>query len=169
MVKNLIKNVLVAINGSKSSIEAAKYAIILAKQNKFNLKVIYVVDTQTLKFLTNSKYLISSESADYEQNLEQDGKNYLEYVSNLAKSKGLLIETELLKGSISSEILKTAQEIKADLILIGGKQSSQNNYSDSYRYKHKIELSVKTEILELAECPVMIVHKSDINDLFKIF
>ena len=37
MIKPLIKSVLVCINGSKASIQAEKYSIILAKQKKMNI------------------------------------------------------------------------------------------------------------------------------------
>lgn len=169
MGKILLKNILVCINGSKSSILAAKYAVILAKQNKLNLKFVFVVDTQTLSFLTNQKYLIIEESRDYEVNLERDGKNYLDYVANLSKSKGVNCETELLHGSVVLEILKSAESFNSDLIILGGKKNSRNNYSEVIQNRKKIAHSVKTELMEFANCPVMVVHNSEVDDLFKVF
>ena len=79
MAKPLIKNILVAINGSQSSIQAAMYGIILAKQNDFNMKVVYVVDTATIKFLTASKLFINEEKESY----EVDGKVLLRFIKVL--------------------------------------------------------------------------------------
>ena len=101
MNKNpLLKKIIVAINGSESSVQAAMYAIMLSKQYSLALKAVYVVDTATIKFLTNSKFLVSEEKDSYESDLKRDGKTYLEYVKNLAKSKGMEIETELREGSV---------------------------------------------------------------------
>ena len=44
MSKSLLKNIVVAVNGSQSSIHAATYGIILAKPQKVNLKFVYVVE-----------------------------------------------------------------------------------------------------------------------------
>ena len=49
MLKPLVHNVLVSINGSESSSRAAMYGILMAKQQHLNLKFVYVVDTATLK------------------------------------------------------------------------------------------------------------------------
>ena len=168
MVKPLIKNALVCINGSKASIQAAKYSIILAKQNKMNLKFVFVVDTQTIKFLTSSRFLVTQESQDYELNLNRDGKNYLDYVLNLAKLKGIKAESELLEGAVCSEILKAAKTFEADLIIMGGKQVIQNNYAENMQKRTSSKFSVKNEVASLADCPVLIVHKPEVDDIFKV-
>ena len=86
MNKNpLLKKIIVAINGSESSVQAAMYAVMLAKQYSLALRAVYVVDTATIKFLTSSKFLVSEEKDSYETDLRRDGKTYLEYVKNLAK------------------------------------------------------------------------------------
>jgi len=103
-MKALFKNVIVAVNGSQSSIQAAMYSIIMAKKYSFSLKFVYVVDTATMEFLDKCNFLISSEVSSYEEELRQNGKNYLEYVTKLAKSKGVLASSELRTGSVCSEL-----------------------------------------------------------------
>lgn len=168
MSKPLIKNILVAVDGSKASIQAAKYGIILAKQYKFSLKAVFVVDTATLKFLTSSRFFVTEESQSYELNLREDGKKYLDYVSNLAKTKGLKIETELLEGTVWSEIVKSADAFHADLILLGGKQVKQNNYAEGLTKRISTKVTVRNEVSDLAHCPVVQVHKPEVEDLFKL-
>lgn len=73
MIKPLVKNVLVAVNGSEASIHALMYGIILAKQQHINLKAVFVVDTATLKQLTLTKFFVADESENYEENLITDG------------------------------------------------------------------------------------------------
>ena len=163
MAKPLIKNILVAINGSQSSIQAAMYGIILAKQNDFNMKVVYVVDTATIKFLTASKLFINEEKESYEADLNSDGKKYLEYVTSLAKSKGVIIETELRTGSVYTEVVNAADAFEADMILIGG-----NNSFKPESGRHSIQATARSEIVNFAHCPVLVIHKPEIEGLFKI-
>ncbi|HQJ07192.1 MAG TPA: universal stress protein, partial [Spirochaetota bacterium] len=86
-MKPLIKKILVAISGSDSSINAAKYSIMLAKTFKYDLNFLFVIDTSTLNDLLISRIFIQEESLEYEKNLESNGHRYLNYVEELAKSK----------------------------------------------------------------------------------
>ena len=119
MIKPLFNNILVVINGSEASIQAAQYGVLMARLYRCDMKAIYVVDTATLKELTISKFFVSEESSEYEKSLTEDGKRYLNYVENLAKAKGIKIETELRKGSVWSEVIAYADDSKSDLILLG--------------------------------------------------
>ncbi|MDE5580034.1 MAG: universal stress protein, partial [Treponemataceae bacterium] len=76
MLKPLVQNVVVAVNGSESSARAAMYGILMAKQQHLNLKFVYVVDTATLKRLTMSPFLLEEENVDFAQNQRADGKKY---------------------------------------------------------------------------------------------
>ena len=87
MIRPLYRNVLVLINGSESSIYAAKYGILMSKLYRCNLKAIYVVDTATLKQLTLNKFFVSEESKENCQWLIQ--KNIGLTVSNLRYLDGL--------------------------------------------------------------------------------
>mgnify|MGYP003299173207 FL=1 len=118
MIKPLFNNILVVINGSEASIQAAQYGVLMARLYRCDMKAIYVVDTATLKELTISKFFVSEESSEYEKSLTEDGKRYLNYVENLAKAKGIKIETELRKGSVWSEVIAYADDSKSDLILL---------------------------------------------------
>jgi nucleotide-binding universal stress UspA family protein len=73
-MKPLIQNVLVAISGSDASINAAKYAIVLARQYRCSLTAVYVVDTATLRQLVITNIFIEDESEDYEKSLEENGR-----------------------------------------------------------------------------------------------
>lgn len=161
MIKPLFQNVLVAVNGSESSIHAAMYGIMMAKLYHSHLKFVYVVDTATIKSLTMCKFFVQEEGAYYEAGLNSEGQNYLNYVMDLAKSKGITAEAELRQGAIWSEIIMAADEFKSDLILLGG-VDSQSFDRDS------VFSSADKDISCHAKCSVMVVHQTNIEQLFKL-
>ncbi len=166
-MKGLFKNVIVAINGSQSSVQAAMYAIIMAKKYSFSLKFIYVVDTATMEFLDKCNFLISSELSSYEDELKRNGKNYLDYVVKLAKSKGVIASSELRAGSVCSEVVKAAEDIDADLIILGG-HDSIGKIVEKASSRKSVAVTNRYEIITYARCPVLVVHKPNIEALFKI-
>lgn len=166
MIKPLFQKIVVAVNGSESSIHAAMYGILLSKQYKCELKAIYVADTSTLRQLTMSKIFIEEESIEYEQQLENDGKRYLQYLEKLAKEKGIKIQTELKKGAIWAELIKSAEDFGANLILVGGKEH-QNDSARNLIQLDKISRT-NSEIIGSASCNVLVVNEPDIEKLFKI-
>ena len=166
MLKPLIQKIVVAVNGSEQSIHAAMYGILLSKQYKCDLKAIYVVDTSTLKQLTMSKFFYEEESRHYEQRLCDDGKRYLSYLEKLAKEKDVKIETELKKGAIWSELIKSAEDFGANLILLGGKEHPNDTAHNSVRHD-KIS-ATNSEIIGSATCNVLVVREPNIEKLFKI-
>ena len=159
MIKPLFNNILVVINGSEASIQAAQYGVLMARLYRCDMKAIYVVDTATLKELTISKFFVSEESSEYEKSLTEDGKGYLNYVENLAKAKGIKIETELRKGSVWSEVIAYADDSKSDLILLGEHKHIQSK---------DVISSIYREIISHANCSVLFVKEKDIEKLYKM-
>ena len=166
MIKPLLQRILVAINGSEDSIRAAMYGILLAKQYKCALKAVYVVDTATLRQLTLSKFFISEESEAYETNMTDDGKRYLAYVAELAKSKGVKIETELLRGAVWSEVLKASDDFDASVILLGGRPHS--HVVTGIVNKHDMASVTNAEIIGSSGRNIIVVKQADVEKLFKI-
>jgi nucleotide-binding universal stress UspA family protein len=161
MIKPLFKNVLIVVNGSEGSIQAAKYGILMSKLYRCNLKAVYVVDTATLKQLTLSKFFVADESREYEASLTADGGRYLRYVEELGKSKGIKIETEMRRGSVWTEVVAAASASKSDLILLSGQGAhSSDNYD--------ILTAAYRDILVHADCSVIIVREKMIEQLYKM-
>lgn len=168
MGKPLFKRILVCVNGTSESLKAVMYAIVLSKQLSLSLKVIYVVDTATIKFLTNSKFFAPDERMEYEEKLNQDGKHILEYVKNLASMKGIEIETELLSGAVATEILNAAESFKADMIFLGGSKDNVHLLKQSNTQASRAKFNTANQIMQYSPCPVLVVNKKDMEDLFKI-
>jgi nucleotide-binding universal stress UspA family protein len=158
-MKNLISSVVVAVSGSGASINAAKYAVLLARQFKCLIHGVYVVDTATLRQLVMSKIFVKDESQEYEESLETNGERYLKYVVELAEGKGVKMSTSLRKGAIFAEILQEAGERKADLILLGGWETGRQD-RDIISQTHR-------DILHEAKCSVLVVKEHDIERLYK--
>ena len=113
------KKILLYVDGSEECIAAAQHAIVLAKSGGVELFALYVVNMSLLKELTKAKIFVKIEEMDYEQDLEQDGKRYLNYISELARAKGVDIKTELIKGVVNKEVVKKIDEWGADLLVLG--------------------------------------------------
>lgn len=167
-MKGILKKIIVAVDGSKSSIDASMYAIILAKQLSLKLKAVYVVDEAAVKFLTISRVFTTVERDSYLEDLNADGGKYLSYISTLALSKGMKIETELLSGSVWEQIVLAAKGFEADMILVGGNSGKRSYLPSKGEYRRNIQTTARTEIMTYASCPVLVVNHENIAALFKI-
>ncbi len=161
MIKPLFQKVLIVVNGSEASIQAAEYGILMAKLYKCSLKAVYVVDTATLKQLTLSKFFVAEESHEYEQNLQADGTRYLDYVKSLALKKNINIETELRRGAVWTEVCTAADQMNANLILLGGLEGNGRDSRDVLTEAYR-------DILVNANCSVLMVREKMIEQLYKM-
>ena len=161
----MIKKILVAINGSDSSLRAAMYAIMLARTYKAELKFLYVIDSATIRYLGMNQILAKDEQVDYKVDLAYEGQNYLEYARSLAASKGLIAQTELKDGSVVTEIIKCAKAYQADMIVIGaaGKKKGEQ------LIKRNVHSTHQNDIIESSKIPVLVVQMEDVETRFKLF
>ena len=160
MSKPLFSNIVVAINGSDASILGAKYAIVMAKMYHCRLSAVYVVDTATIRQLSLSKIFIPEESQEYEKSLESNGERYLAFVEELARAKGIKIEREMRRGAVFTEVLASADDKKADLIILGGWEKDRSP-RDIISHSHR-------EIMVNAKCSVLLVKEPNIDHIYKM-
>jgi nucleotide-binding universal stress UspA family protein len=161
MIKPLFQNVLVMVNGTDASINAVRYAVLMAKLYRVRVNAVYVVDTATIKQLTLNRIFIEEESREYEQSLEENGKRYLAFVDELGKAKGVKIETELRKGAIWSEVIACADERKADTILVGGSDRESTDQKE-------VGSTTLKSILLNSRCSVLVVKERMVEQLYKL-
>lgn len=156
MIQPLLKRLLVAVNGSEHSVQAAMYAIMLAKQQHCAIKAVYVVDTATIRALTLTKIFVREEGSEYAENIEVNGRRHLDHVAELGKSKGVTVETELRRGAVFSEIIMAADDYRADLIIAGGRDA-------------RTAFSRGTDdLIDNVRCNVLFVHDPHVEKLFKL-
>ena len=157
---NPLKHLLLYIDGSEPSITAAQFAIVMAKRFECALRIIYVVNENLLNELLKAKVFVQMEKMDYERDLEEDGKRYLNYVVKLADRKGLKVETVLRKGVVHEEVAREVEEFGSDL-LVQGELGEVLSLRDSFYEEGE-------RILRKVKCPVMVVRdRANVERLFE--
>ena len=110
-----IKKIVLATDFSDISKNASYYALMLAKAHKAELKALHVFDTAAWNIPSHDYLAIDTVVAGFEEAKKQ-GKDTLE---KLAKSFDLKVETIFREGDPGHEIIRTAEELNADLIVLG--------------------------------------------------
>ena len=146
--------VVVAVDATEAALDAARYAIALAKAYGAELHAIYVVNEKMLEELLSAKVFVEEEEVDLERDLEEDGRRYLAAVERLANEKGLSITTELTKGVVHREVVDKATQMDASLIIIGEIEEPMSR-RDAFFDEGEM-------ILRLAKCPVLSVKGDEL-------
>ena len=147
--ENLFSRILLVVDGSEPSIAAAHYAVHLAKQTDGELTAVYVVDSAAVDYLLQMRIFVREERQEFERDLEQSGKRYLDYVKTMAGKESVALDTVLRHGSFHQTILKVARELDSKVIVLGGWKQTVTR---------KDATSVERQlILSEAECPVITV------------
>jgi len=148
-----VNKILVYIDGTDTSITTAEYAIVLAKLHAAPLYAAFVVDTKVLDDLMRVRIFIKEEAADYEYDLEEDGKRYLNHVRQLGRAKGIEITPILLKGEPAREIIKQLDEHEIDLLVL--------NEIEEFTSRRESFLDAKEQMLRRAKCQILVVKDED--------
>jgi nucleotide-binding universal stress UspA family protein len=145
--------ILVAVDGSDISVNAADYAITLAKNNNNNneaeIFVINVIDLSPI-----FKMLPSDTRKQLIRIGRQQASQIFDTVAEMAKRQGVKknINTEMVETSVSAadEIIRYAQEKEVDLILVGTKGRSGMSKA--------LLGSVASKVVTYATCSVLVVR-----------
>jgi len=148
-----VERILLYVDGSEECITAAQYAIVLAKYFNAELMAIYVVNESILRDLLRANIFIKAEQMDYEHDLMQDGSRYLHYISELAREKGVEINTKLEKGVVNKIIIDAVSDLNIDLVVLGELEQILSR-SDSFHDETEL-------IFRKAECSVLVVKDPD--------
>ncbi len=110
----MFQKILVAIDGSDASLRAFERAVDEARVWSADLSVIYVIETG----MFSSIPLDNTLEVIYNL-LEQEGRESLEYCRKTAEKEGVNVQTCTRQGHAGNEILRFAEEMGADLIVLG--------------------------------------------------
>ena len=141
--KITFQKILVAIDGSDLSMDAADYAISISKEYNAELYALYVIraDVDLFGVHTNSEYTTT---------MKNEGEKYLDKVKSKATEKNIQIKPQIIVSiSIAGGIVDFAEENNIDLIVIGTRGSSG--------FKKLLLGSVAADTITYAHCPVMVV------------
>ncbi|MBA3283478.1 MAG: universal stress protein [Nitrosopumilus sp.] len=153
--------ILLAIDGSKPSMDAAEDAIEIAKNNKSQLIVIHVIDFYKYPYLLSSTVLAPTFGS---RRFEEDKKKAEEWIKAVkekfiqsnavnngdADTKNL--KTEIIEGktSVAATIVDYAESKNVDLIVIGSRGVTG--------FKKMLVGSVTSDVVKYAHCSVLVIR-----------
>jgi nucleotide-binding universal stress UspA family protein len=153
-IKKIFSKILVAIDGSQPSIDAADYAIEMAKKNNNSqLIALTVLDTSTPRRLSSSFITAPTYGLKELEEERKRAQKWLESISNKVQEieKNIQYKAEIIEGSISVEgtIVDYAENENIDLIVIGTRGRSG--------FKRMLLGSIASKVVTYATCPVLVI------------
>ncbi len=158
MQENHYSRILVAIDGSTSSIHATDYAIEIALKNSSQLFILYVIDAYEYSRLSSS--IVLAPTFGSEKYLEE--KNEAEKLMNKIKERFRLKvkdntkfkepKTEIVEGvkSVATTIMEYAESENIDLIIIGSRGRTS--------FKKLLLGSISSNVMKNAHCAVLVIR-----------
>jgi nucleotide-binding universal stress UspA family protein len=141
--KAKISKILVAIDGSDASMDAADYAISISKKYNAELYALHVIRADVDLFGQH-------ETSEFMTRMRIEGEKYLNKVKLIADEKNIQIKTEMISSiDIARGIVDYAEENNIDLIVIGTRGISG--------FKKLLLGSVASHVVTYAHCPVLVV------------
>lgn len=139
----MFERILVAYDGSENAKRALLQGIELAKL--FNSRL-FVVEAIDVTVFYNAGILPPLSAL---KDLEKKAKADMAEATELAKSQGVDVITDVIEGDPATSVLDYAEKNNVDLIVVGSRGLS--------RFKKVFLGSVSTAILNHAKVPVMVV------------
>ncbi len=141
--KAIISKVLVAIDGSDTSMDASDRATSISKEYNAELYALHVIRTDVDLFGPH-------ETSEFMTRMRNEGEQYLNKVKLKANEKNIQIKTQIISSTnISGGILDYAEENNVGLIVIGTIGRSG--------FKKLLLGSVASHVVTYAHCPVLVV------------
>jgi nucleotide-binding universal stress UspA family protein len=151
-----ISKILVPIDGSKFSIKAADYAMLLSSKLDADLFVIHVLDDIPYEHNVDAFGLYDIETPDEIKQILQEARDatrgWFDDIKTRAKQKNIrMIKTDLVttRSSIESAIVNYGERNQIDLIIIGASGHSG--------FKKLMPGGVASGVVKHSHCPVMMI------------
>ena len=145
------KKMLLATDGSEEAELATKSAVELANSTGSDLHVVYVEPLPD--FMKNAAGTPGYDRQLYKM-IEEEGRETLRKLVWRVKVAGASVaEAHLRMGAVAEEIVAFADELEADLIIVGSRGLRG--------IKRAIVGSVSESVFRHAHCPVMVVRAKD--------
>jgi len=155
MKTSKISRILTAIDGSHSSMEAAKYALAMAKKYDAELFALTIINTQPWFHSSTLYGWASPETMEkVHENDIRHAQTRLDQVKETAENDGVRSQTKILlvpytETSTAGAIINYAEENHIDLIVIGTRGHSG--------LKKMLLGSVALAVLTYSHCPVLVI------------
>lgn len=112
----LFRRLLIPLDGSESSLKAARYGLRLAKREGGTVMAVHVVDEENA---TDLARYANCPLTEIVARMCLSGEGYLDTVREWARRDGVPVSCEVRVGVPHRVLLKLAGELKADLIVMG--------------------------------------------------
>jgi nucleotide-binding universal stress UspA family protein len=141
---------LVAIDGSDASMDAADYAIFISKEyNAELLYALHVIHPAEVD-LSFGQIKEMPPSSYYIVNINKEAQKYLDKVKLRANEKNVQIKTEVIASTnVAGGIVDYAEDKDVDLIVVGTRGKSG--------FKKVLLGGVAGNVVTYAHCPVLVV------------
>jgi nucleotide-binding universal stress UspA family protein len=141
----LFERLLVPTDGSQTAVEAGRLAFRVAEAHGASVTLLHVLDPVVL----DESVRVSDRSRDeVRDRMEREGRAYLAQLEAIAQDRDLEVSTVMREGDPYREIVDLADEIGADLIVMG--------HSGRRGPRRKIAGSVAERVIRFANCPVLV-------------
>ncbi len=144
----LFRHILVPVDGSEPSLQAVQMALrVIEICPACQMTILYVVD----KLVLNELIRFSRRGEkEVEAELEEQGRRYLHLAQKDAERQGITAECRTRKGDPFEEIIAEANDLHADLIVMG--------HTGRRGTTRVLIGSVTQRVLDYAPCPVLVMR-----------
>ena len=150
-----ISKILVAIDGSPSSMDAAEDAIEIARKNKSQLIVLYVIDFYKYPYLISSTILAPTFGMEKYMEEKKEAEKWMDTIKEKCRQNngdtGIKnLKTEIIEGTrpVAATIVEYAESENVDLIIVGSRGRTG--------FKRMLIGSVSLEVVKYAHCSVLV-------------
>ena len=145
--------VLVCVDGSESSMEAARYAVMIGKEYTAEVTALNVIVSQLGYAYSSGAFGLTSQSAinDLLEKSKKEAQVWFDEIKRNATTEGVKLRTEMVASptSIVPAIVNYAEKNEIDLIVVGTRGRSG--------FTKLLLGSVASGVVTYAACPVMVV------------
>ena len=146
--KTIFSKILIAIDGSDASMDAADYAIFISKQHNAELYALHVIHPADADLFGSTGEMTTA--AYYIIDMNKEAQKYLDKVKLKANEKNIQIKTEIIASTnTAGGIVDYAEDKDVDLIVIGTRGKSG--------VKKILLGSVASGVVTYSHCPVMVM------------
>lgn len=149
--KGRFHKILVGIDGSEASIDASRYAIVIAKKYNSQLTALFVLHLHGIRSVSSTFITAPTYGIDLVEKEKSAAQQWLDGIKLEARGKDADLRTEIVEGSTSVEatIVDYAEREGVDLIVVGTRGLTG--------FKRSLLGSVASGVVTYAHCPVMVV------------
>ena len=138
----MFKTILHANDGSEHAFHAFELAVRIAKENDADLHMVSVEEIDFMpEFIEEVREEVGTAARRFHKSVQR--------AKALAEGQGVRLKTHTIAGHAVRDILMLAEELKAELLVIGGSGHSA--------FYERMLGTTAARVVHMARCPVLVV------------